>query len=138
VTRPAAINFRGKYLAGLNRRFARVAASALDAHQAAPRNWNEVLSWEEERVVQADWTVACGGKWYQLDRQHAALSLVKRKVIVRTLRDGREQIVYRGVKLKWRGLGQVWNRGNLGRMMATLLRLVSFGYSMRRASSPCR
>jgi len=96
--------FLGKYLTGLNRRFARVAASALDVHQAAPRNLHEVLSWEEERVVQADWTVACGGKWYQLDRQHEVLSLVKRKVIVRTLRDGREQIVYRGVKLKWRGL----------------------------------
>ena len=102
--RTSANQFLGKYLAGLNRRFACVAASALDAHQAAPRYWNEVLSWEEERVVQADWTVACGGKWYQLDRQHEALSLVKRKVIVRTLRDGREQIVYDGMKLKWRGL----------------------------------
>jgi hypothetical protein len=96
--------FLGKYLAGLNRRFERVAASTLDAHRAAPRNLDEVLSWEEARVVQADWTVACGGKWYQLDRQHEAMSLVKRKVIVRTLRDGREQIVYGGVKLKWRGL----------------------------------
>ena len=102
--RAGANQFLPKYLAGLNRQFERVAASALDAHQAAPHNLNEVLSWEEERVVQADWTVACGGKWYQLDRQHEALSLVKRKVIVRTLRDGREQIVYGGVKLKWRGL----------------------------------
>jgi hypothetical protein len=96
--------FLPKYLAGLNRQFERVAASALDAHHAAPRDLNEVLSWEEERVVQADWTVACGGKWYQLDRQHEPLSLVKRKVIVRTLRDGRKQIVYGRVKLKWRGL----------------------------------
>jgi hypothetical protein len=102
--RERANQFLPKYLAGLNRRFARAAASALDAHQAVPRDLNQVLSWEEERVVQADWTVACGGKWYQLDRQHEALSLVKRKVIVRTLRDGREQIVYGGVKLKWRGL----------------------------------
>ncbi len=83
--------FLPKYLAGLNRQFERVAASALDAHQAVPRDLNEVLSWEEERVVQRDWTVGCEGKWYQLDRQHEALSLVKRKVIVRTLRDGREQ-----------------------------------------------
>ncbi len=69
-----------------------------------PRNLDEVLSWEEERVVQRDWTVACEGKWYQLDRQHEALSLVGRKVVVRTLRDGRVQLVYRGRKLKWRGL----------------------------------
>ena len=55
-------------------------------------------------MVQGDWTVACGGKWYQLDRQHEALSLVRRKVIVRILRDGRVQVVYRTQKLKWREL----------------------------------
>jgi hypothetical protein len=86
----------GKYLRAFNRQFARVAASPVDVHRAVPRNLNEVLSWEEERVVQGDWTVACEGKRYQLDRQHEALSLVRRKVIVRTLRDGRVQLVYRG------------------------------------------
>jgi hypothetical protein len=92
----------GKYLRPFNRQFARQAASALDVHRAAPRNLNEVLSWEEERVVQGDWTVACERKRYQLDRQHEALSLVRRKVIVRTLRNGRVQLVYRGKLLKWR------------------------------------
>ena len=87
-----------------NRRFARVAASPLDAHRGVPRNLNEVLSWEEERVVQRDWTVACEGKWYQLDRQHEALSLAGRKVVVRTLRDGQVQLAYRGSKLKWKEL----------------------------------
>jgi hypothetical protein len=94
----------GEYLRAFHRRFARVAASPVDVHRAVPRHLDEVLSWEEERVVQGDWTVACGGQWYQLDRQHEALSLVRRKVIVRTLRDGRVQLVYRGRKLKWREL----------------------------------
>jgi hypothetical protein len=94
----------GKYLRQFNRQFAREAASAVDMHRAVPRNLNEVLSWEEERVVQGDWTVACAGKRYQLDRQHEALSLVRRKVIVRTLRNGRVQLVYRGKPLQWRGL----------------------------------
>jgi hypothetical protein len=94
----------GKYLRAFNRQFARAAASPVDVHRAVPRNLNEVLSWEEERVVQGDWTVACAGQRYQLDRQHEALSLVRRKVIVRTLRDGRVQLVYRGQALKWRGL----------------------------------
>ena len=94
----------GKYLRAFNRRFARAAASPVDVHRAVPRNLNEVLSWEEERVVQGDWTVACEGKRYQLDRQHEALSLVRRKVIVRTLRNGRVQLVYRGQQLKWRAL----------------------------------
>ena len=89
-----------------NRRFERVAASSLDAHRGVPRNLDEVLSWEEERVVQRDWTVACEGQWYQLDRQHEALSLSGRKVVVRTLRDGQVQLVYRGRKLKWKELPQ--------------------------------
>src|SRR5512137_2113696 len=92
------------YLGEFNRRFARVAASPLDAHRGIPPNLDEVLSWEEQRVVQRDWTVACEGKWYQLDRQHEALSLAGRKVVVRTLRDGRVQLVYRAKKLKWKEL----------------------------------
>jgi hypothetical protein len=94
----------GKYLRAFNRQFACAAASPADMHRAAPGNLNEVLSWEEERVVSGDWTVACEGKRYQLDRQHEALSLVRRKVIVRTLRDGRVQLVYQGKLLKWRAL----------------------------------
>jgi len=93
-----------KYLRTFNRQFARAAASPVDVHRGVPRNLNEVLSWEAERVVQGDWTVACEGQRYQLDRQHEALSLVRRKVSVRTLRDGRVQLVYRGQRLKWRRL----------------------------------
>ena len=92
------------YLGEFNRRFGRVAVSPMDAHRGIPRNLDEVLSWEEERVVQRDWTVSCEGKWYQLDRQHEALSLAGRKVVVRKLRDGRVQLVYRAKKLKWKEL----------------------------------
>lgn len=92
------------YLPAHNRKFQVAAASPADAHQAVPRGLNEILSWEEERVVQRDWTVAHGGQWYQLDKRHEALSLAGRKVIVRRLRDGIVQLV-RGVeKLKWRAL----------------------------------
>lgn len=84
----------GKYLRAFNRQFAREAASPVDVHRAVPRHMNEVLSWEAELVVQGDWTVACAGQRYQLDRQHEALSLVRRKVIVRTLRNGRVQLVH--------------------------------------------
>ena len=94
----------GKYLRTFNRQFAREAASPVDVHRGVPRNWKEVLIWEHERVVQGDWTVACARERYQLDRQHEVLSLVRRKVIVRTLRNGRVQLVYRGQRLKWRRL----------------------------------
>jgi hypothetical protein len=93
-----------EFLAGFNRRFNVVAASGADGHGVVPRDLAEVLSWEASRVVQRDWTVACGGKGYQLDRQHEGLSLAGRRVIVRTLRDGRVQLVYRGAKLRWRAL----------------------------------
>lgn len=38
----------GKYLRQFNRQFARAAASPIDVHRGAPRNLNEVLSWEQE------------------------------------------------------------------------------------------
>lgn len=93
-----------KYLRAFHRQFGRAAASPVDVHREVPRNLEEVLSWEAERVVQGDWTVACEGKRYQLDRQHEAMSLVRRKVIVRRLRNGRVQLVHRGKPLKWRAL----------------------------------
>ena len=92
------------FLPAFNRRFQRPAASPADVHGAVPRKLDEVLSWEVQRVVQRDWTMASGGHWYQLDRRHEALSLVRRQVIVRTLRDGRVQLEYRGTKLRWREL----------------------------------
>ena len=86
----------GQYLRAFNRRFERVPAQPLNAHRKNTHRLQEVLSWEAERVVQGDWTVACAGQRYQLDQRHEALSLVRRKVIVRTLRNGRVQLVYRG------------------------------------------
>ena len=94
----------GKYLRAFNRQFARAAAQPLDAHRKNTHPLPEVLSWETERVVQGDWTVACEGKRYQLDQQHEVLSLVRRKVMVRTQRNGRVQLVYRDQRLKWRAL----------------------------------
>jgi hypothetical protein len=95
---------RKKFLPAFNRRFQVQAASQSDVHQKPPRELNEILSWEVERVVQRDWTVANGGRWYQLDRQHEALSLAGKKLIVRTLRDGTVQLERRGTKLKWKEL----------------------------------
>ena len=92
------------YLPGFNRRFGRSAASALDAHRAGPRHLDEVLSWEQERVVQRDWTVACAGCWYQVEREHESLGLAGQRIVVRTLRRGKVQLVHRGKPLRWRKL----------------------------------
>jgi transposase len=95
---------RKTFLPALNRRFQVKPASAADVHRAVPQRLVEVLSWEQERVVQRDWTLCCANCWYQLDRQHESLSLVRRKVIVRTLRSGTIQLLYRGIQLRYRRL----------------------------------
>jgi hypothetical protein len=100
----ANVFLRKKFLPAFDRKFEVKAASEAEVHRKAPPDLNEVLSWEVERVVQRDWTVASEKRWYQLDQQHEALSLAGKKVIVRTLRDGTVQLERRGVKLKWKEL----------------------------------
>jgi transposase len=93
-----------RFLPDLNRRFKVKAASAADMHRGVPQRLDEVLSWEEERVVQRDWTVSCANRWYQLDHRHESLNLAGRKLIVRTLRSGTVELVFRGSKLLYRRL----------------------------------
>jgi transposase len=93
-----------EYLVGFNRKFEVQPASSADAHRGIPRELNQVLSWEEERVVQKDWTVVYKGQWYQLDRRHEGLSLAGKKVLVRTLRDGEVHWEKQGEKLRFRAL----------------------------------
>jgi transposase len=93
-----------EFLRELNRSFTVAPASAADVHRAAPGNLREVLSWEEERVVQRDWTVAWENTWYQIDRRHEGMSLAGKSVVARRLLDGTEQLIYRGQKLVWRKL----------------------------------
>jgi transposase len=95
-----------RFLPAFNRRFMVEPASSADVHRSVTGCLNEVLSWEEPRVVQRDWTVSCEKRIYQLDRQHEPLSLVGRKIIVRTLRNGTVQLVFRKTKLHWRELPQ--------------------------------
>jgi hypothetical protein len=95
---------REVFLPEFNRRFRKVPASAADVHGAAPADLAEVLGWEQSRVVQRDWTVVWEGRWYQIQRGEARRALVGRRITVRRLRDGREQLLYKGQKLHWRRL----------------------------------
>ena len=92
------------FLPALNKRFTLAARSSVDAHRPDARNLNEVLSWEESRVVAKDWTVAWEGRWFQIEVEHEGLSLAGRKVTVRQLRCGTVQLLYDGVKLRWKEL----------------------------------
>jgi hypothetical protein len=95
-----------QFLPELNRRFWVKPAQEADAHRPVPRDLGEVLSWEEERVVQRDWTVAWQGRWFQIQSGHEALCLVGRAVIVRELRNGAVQLIWQKQKLKYRALTQ--------------------------------
>lgn len=87
------------FLPDINRRFSVKPAQSADVHRGVPRNLNEVLCWEEERVVQRDWTLSWQGRCFQIHQKHEDLCLVGKKIIVRELRNGTIQLVSGGQKL---------------------------------------
>ena len=93
-----------KFLPTLNQRFTLAARSSVDAHRRGSWNLREILSWEEGRVVAKDWTVAWDNRWFQIEAKHELLNLAGRKVTVRQLRCGTMQLLYNGVKLRWKEL----------------------------------
>jgi len=86
---------RRRFLPELNRRFTVQAVSAADVHRPMPAQLDAILSWEEYRTVQRDWTVVHNGQWYQISRHHDALSLASKKVVVRQRRNGKVELLYR-------------------------------------------
>ena len=95
-----------QFLPQLNRRFCVNPAQPADVHRGVPRRLKEVLSWEEQRVVQQDWTVSWQGRYFQIAPRHEGLCLVKKKLILRELRDGTIQLVWGGEKLQGNELPQ--------------------------------
>lgn len=95
---------RRRFLPQMNRRFTIQAASSADVHRPMPRELDAILSWEEERKVQRDWTVVHHNRWHQIEGEHQALSLVGRKVTVRQRRSGKTEVVYRGQNLRTKAL----------------------------------
>jgi Helix-turn-helix domain len=95
-----------EFLPELNRRFVVPAKRSGDLHRSAPRgvNLDLVLSFQEARVVQSDWTIVWRGRWFQLTEANWKLSLVKRKVLVCEQLDGTLRLLYRGRELAWEEL----------------------------------
>jgi hypothetical protein len=91
---------RAKFWPQFNRKFQVKARNAADAHTRAPRNLDEILSWQEERVVSNDWRVQWKGRSYQIGREVEALSLPGRKVMLRRRRNGEVEALFRKRKLK--------------------------------------
>jgi hypothetical protein len=91
---------RRKFWPEFNRKFQVKPRSPADAHARAPRNLDEILSWQEERVVSNDWRVQWKGQSYQIGREEEALGLPGRKVMLRRRRNGQVEAFFKGRKLK--------------------------------------
>ncbi len=93
-----------KFLPALNKRFNVVPRNPVDAHRPGTKNLNEVLSWEEKRVVGKDWTVVWERRRFQIGEEHEGLGLAGKEITVRLLRDGKVQLIYKGEKVRWKEL----------------------------------
>ena len=95
-----------QFLPELNRRFELPAAESGDLHRRLERGvqLDEVLCFEERRVVQRDWTVSWRGRYFQLERRSEALGLEGQKITVRQKLDGTMQLVHCGHALSWHEL----------------------------------
>ena len=95
---------RKEFLPQMNRRWSIKPLSPADVHRALPQEMDAILSWEQQRVVQRDWTVVCEGQWHQILKEHEGLNLAGRAVTVRTRRSGQVQLIYRGKVLRSKAL----------------------------------
>ena len=95
-----------KFLPHMNRSFTVPAANPHDAHQPIPADINltEVLSTEEPRTVDKDWTVRWQNRSLQILKDNPFLPLPNRTITVRQLRQGGLQLLHKGRKLRWREL----------------------------------
>ena len=93
----------GEFLDELNERFHVEARSSTDLHRSVPRGvkLEHVLSYQEQRVVQNDWTVSWCNRIFQLHEQHQKLSLARKKILVSELLDGTIRLTHRGRDLTW-------------------------------------
>lgn len=91
------------FLSKENLKFVKEAKCASDGHRRLAKgiDLNVVLSIQEERVVQNDWTVTWRNRWFQLASSERKVHLVKKKVQVCQMLDGTLRWRYRGRDLKW-------------------------------------
>jgi len=96
----------GGFLAKENLKFVKKAACPKDGHRQVPQgiDLKVVLSIQEERVVQNDWTVVWHHRWFQLEPAEQKQRLVKKKVKVCRLLDGTMRLQYRERELQWKEL----------------------------------
>ena len=97
-----------EFLAALNEQFSVEAREKSDVHRRVSQgiNLDHVLCFQEERVVQNDWTISWQNRHFQFGEQRRKLSLSKKRIMVSELLDGTIRITYRNRELAWTELAQ--------------------------------
>lgn len=95
-----------EFLDELNDQFHVEARSKTDLHRSIPRGLKleHVLSYQEHRVVQNDWTVSWCNRTFQIHETHQKLTLARKKILVSELLDGEIRLTHQGRSLIWREL----------------------------------
>ena len=92
-----------EFLDELNARFHVAARSSTNLHRPVPRGMAlaQTLCYQEQRVVQNDWTVSWCNRIFQLGVAHQKLALARQKILVSELPDGTLQLTWKGRPLSW-------------------------------------
>src|SRR5271169_2758102 len=96
----------GVFLPDFNVRFTVEPVAKADLHRRVPAGvkLEQVLSIQEERKVQNDWTVRWRNRWFQVAQRHQSLGLAGRRVTVCEQLDGQMRLLYQGRPLQWQEL----------------------------------
>ena len=95
-----------EFLTDMNEKFNVPPRQRSDLHRRVPRRvkLERVLSFQEERVVQNDWTIRWRNRWFQLTEANRKLALVKRKLTVCEQLDGTILLLLGKRELAWEEL----------------------------------
>jgi transposase len=90
----------------LNAKFAIAPREEKDYHRPLPEGLDlrDIFCFEEDRVVQNDWTIRYKNRHYQILKNNSPMPRPKNKVVVRTHLDGRIELLYRDQPLAYRCL----------------------------------
>jgi transposase len=96
------------FLPDLNARFTVTPKRGADLHRRLPGHLqlDRILVFQEERVVQKDWTVRWRNRWFQLTATNGHLGLAGKRVLVCEQLDGTIRLRYRERELEWRELAE--------------------------------
>jgi hypothetical protein len=92
-----------KFLDELNGRFHVAAREPANVHRRVPAGvkLEHVLCYQEQRLVQNDWTVSWCNRILQLSVRHQTLALARKKILVSELLDGTLRLTYQARTLSW-------------------------------------